>query len=95
MMLEPDLLLLDEPFSGVDPITRLQIHEEFLMLMQKEPATTLFVTHDVSEAMKLASELVIMAHGRILQRGAVADVVNNPANENVARLFPEQSGQSQ
>lgn len=90
MMLNPDLLLLDEPFSGVDPITRTRIHENFLTLLQTEPATTVLVTHDVREAVRLASNIVIMEEGRILQTGAVAETLSNPATESIARLFKEQ-----
>lgn len=90
MMLAPDLLLLDEPFSGVDSITRQLIHAEFLTLLKNEPATTLLVTHDVREAVRLASRLVIMDRGRIVQQGTVRAVINNPQTESIAQLFREQ-----
>jgi osmoprotectant transport system ATP-binding protein len=90
MMLNPDLLLLDEPFSGVDPITRTRIHENFLSLLENEPATAVLVTHDVREAIRLASNLVIMENGRILQTGSVAETVANPATTSIARLFHQQ-----
>ena len=90
MMLNPDLLLLDEPFSGVDPITRNRIHENFLALLQGEPSTTVLVTHDVREAIRLASNLVIMEQGRILQTATVKDALANPATASIARLFEEQ-----
>lgn len=90
MMLNPDLLLLDEPFSGVDPITRNRIHENFLALLQGEPSTTVLVTHDVREAIRLASNLVIMEQGRILQTTTVKDALANPATASIARLFEEQ-----
>lgn len=90
MMLNPDLLLLDEPFSGVDPITRTRIHENFLGLIRKEPATTVLVTHDVREAIRLASNLVIMEEGRVLQTATVNDALANPATASIARLFEEQ-----
>lgn len=90
MMLQPDLLLFDEPFSGVDPITRIRIHTELLALLRAEPATTLLVTHDVREAIRLSTYLVVMAHGRIVQHGSVDDVLASPADDDVARLFSEQ-----
>jgi osmoprotectant transport system ATP-binding protein len=90
MMLNPDLLLLDEPFSGVDPITRTRIHENFLGLIRNEPATTILVTHDVREAIRLASNLVIMEDGRVLQTATVKDALANPATASIARLFEEQ-----
>jgi len=94
MMLNPDLLLLDEPFSGVDYITRLRIHDEFLILMKDEPTTTLLVTHDVQEAIRLASDLIIMEKGRILQQDTVETVLANPATESIAHLFHEHAGHS-
>jgi osmoprotectant transport system ATP-binding protein len=90
MMLNPELLLLDEPFSGVDPVTRIRIHDELLALLKKEPATTVLVTHDVREAIRLASHLVIMGQGRILQQGRVKTVLAQPANDTIRRLFQEQ-----
>ena len=89
MMLKPELLLLDEPFSGVDPINRLRIHTEFLRLLDTEPATTLLVTHDVREAVRLASDLILMEDGRVLQHGTVEEVMANPATESIERLFKE------
>ena len=90
LMLEPELLLLDEPFSGVDPVTRIAIHDEMLELLAKEPATTVLVTHDVREAVRLATWLVVMANGRVIQHGPLDDVVAAPANRHVAKLFADQ-----
>jgi len=89
LMLQPKLLLLDEPFSGVDSITRAHIHEELLRLLTTEPATVILVTHDSSEALRLATYLVVMADGRILQQGATRDVVAAPVDGRVAKLFAE------
>ncbi|TDJ28507.1 MAG: ATP-binding cassette domain-containing protein, partial [Gammaproteobacteria bacterium] len=90
MFLRPEILLLDEPFSGVDPLTRREIHARFLDLLAAEPATVILVTHDIAEARRLASKLVIVHEGRLLQTGATAEVVNSPANAYVARLFEDQ-----
>ncbi len=87
MLLHPEILLLDEPFSGVDPLTRDEIHERFGELMLAEPVTVVLVTHDLQEAMRLASELVVLDAGRVLQADAVREVVERPANDAVARLF--------
>ena len=86
MLLRPEILLLDEPFSGVDPLTRDEIHERFGELMRAEPATVVLVTHDMHEAVRLASELVVLEAGRVLQAGGVDEVVEQPANAAVARL---------
>ncbi len=87
MLLKPEILLLDEPFSGADPLTRVAIHERFLDLMVAEPATVVLVTHDMQEALRLASELVIIREGRVLQMGSAKEVVNNPNDEYVEKLL--------
>ncbi len=87
MFLRPELLLLDEPFSGVDPLTRRDIHARFLELLAAEPATVVLVTHDIAEARRLASELVIVQDGRLIQTGETAEVMKYPATKHVALLF--------
>ncbi len=87
MLLKPEILLLDEPFSGADPLTRVAIHERFLDLMVAEPATVVLVTHDMQEALRLASELVIIREGRVLQMGSAKEIVNNPNDEYVKKLL--------
>ena len=86
MLLHPELLLLDEPFSGLDTMTRKGIHEQFLQLQQQEPVSTVLVTHDPQEAINLSHRLVILRSGRIQQYGRVDDVIRNPANEYVREL---------
>jgi len=87
MMLNPPLLLLDEPFSALDPLTRESIHGEFLKLQAAESRAIVLVTHDMEEALKLAEDLVILKDGQILQHGAVDSIKENPVNEYVERLF--------
>ena len=65
MMLRPAILLLDEPFAAVDPITRQDIHNSLLELLEAEPTTTLLVTHDMREALLLADRIVLMDAGKI------------------------------
>ncbi len=65
MMLRPDILLLDEPFAAIDPITRADIHAQMLQLHAAEPTTTVLVTHDMREALLLADHIVVMGSGRI------------------------------
>ena len=67
MMLSPELLLLDEPFAAIDPLTRMDIQEQLLALHRAEPVTTILVTHDMHEALLLADEIVIMEAGRVVQ----------------------------
>lgn len=92
MMLEPPLLLLDEPFSAVDPITRAGIHAHFQRLAATEPVSVVLVTHDLREAVTLASELVILRNGRVAQAGPCDAVVAAPADEWIERLFRSQLG---
>ena len=87
MMLDPTLLLLDEPFSALDPLTRQAIHEEFLRLRDLTARTILLVTHDMQEAMRLAQHLIILKEGRVVQEGGVDDIARYPTNDYVTRLL--------
>jgi osmoprotectant transport system ATP-binding protein len=90
LMLEPRLLLLDEPFSAVDPITRVGLYRTFQQVQTQAGVSTLLVTHDMREAVRLADYLVILKEGRVLQAGATGDVLNAPADEYVSSLVTEQ-----
>lgn len=92
MMLGPPLLLLDEPFSALDPVTRDEIHREFLRLQQAEARSIVLVTHDMFEAVKLAQRIVVLQDGKVIQHGTVEEVKNNPATDYVATLFSSGSG---
>ncbi len=87
MMLNPPLMLLDEPFSALDPITRTSIHEEFIRLQQAESRSIVIVTHDMSEAVKLAQHLIILKDGKVEQEGEINAVRQAPSNDYVAQLF--------
>lgn len=87
MMLNPPLLLLDEPFSALDPITRETIHTEFMALQKAESRSIVIVTHDMSEALKLAQHLVIMKDGRVVSDGSPEKIQANPVDSYVERLF--------
>lgn len=90
MMLEPPLLLLDEPFSAVDPITRMGIHDHFRRLAASAPVSVVLVTHDVREAVDLASDLVVLGEGGVVRAGTVEDVRRDPGAPWIERLFEEQ-----
>jgi osmoprotectant transport system ATP-binding protein len=87
LMLKPEMLLLDEPFSAVDPITRVGIHERFREVQEQEGVSTLLVTHDMRGAVKLASMLVIVLEGSIAQAGPTGTVLEAPATDYVASLL--------
>jgi osmoprotectant transport system ATP-binding protein len=86
MMLHPELLLLDEPFSGLDTLTRRSIHEQFLLLQEREAVSCALVTHDPQEAINLAQHIAVMKDGRLQQFGTVRKVMNEPANVYVRDL---------
>lgn len=86
MFLHPELLLLDEPFSGLDTMTRKSIHQQFLQMQAREPVSTVLVTHDPQEAINLSQHLVILRSGRVQQHGPVAQVIAHPANDYVRDL---------
>ncbi len=90
MMLDPPVFLLDEPFGALDPVTRREIHREFLQLQAAEPRTMILVTHDLSEALKLAQHLVLIDRGKVLQQGPCKEVIAEPANEFVRNFFRSQ-----
>ncbi len=90
LMLQPGLLLLDEPFSSVDPITRVGIYERFEYVQQHEGVSALLVTHDMREAVRLADRLVILKAGSVLQSGTTESVVNSPEDPYVESLVQQQ-----
>ncbi|WP_042401619.1 betaine/proline/choline family ABC transporter ATP-binding protein [Geomicrobium sp. JCM 19037] len=79
----PPLILMDEPFGALDPITRDGLQEEFKKLQKEVDKTIVFVTHDMDEAIKLADKIVIMNAGEIVQVGSPDEILTNPANEFV------------
>jgi osmoprotectant transport system ATP-binding protein len=80
---DPDLLLMDEPFSALDPGTREGLQDEFLRLHHQLGKTVVIVTHDIAEAGRLASEIVLLDRGRIVQRGTLRDLLVRPADVRV------------
>ena len=84
LVLDPDLLLLDEPFSALDPLTRESLLETFHRLQRQTQVTTLFVTHDRLEALRLGSRVAVLDEGNIAQIGALEEVFGQPANEKIA-----------
>jgi osmoprotectant transport system ATP-binding protein len=87
LMLQPKLLLLDEPFSALDPIVRRELYELFDRLRRRESVSTILVTHDPREALRLASHVVILRGGRVQQSGPIEAALRDPANEYVQSLW--------
>lgn len=81
---ESPILLMDEPFSALDPLIRVRLQDELLGLQMTLRRTILFVSHDLDEALKIGNRIVIMEGGRIVQTGTPEDIVLNPATEYVA-----------
>ncbi|GBD42316.1 Sulfate/thiosulfate import ATP-binding protein CysA [bacterium HR39] len=84
---DPVLLLLDEPFSAVDQVTRRRLQRELVLLRQRRPLTTVLVTHDLDEAVRLSDRMAVIHHGRTLQSGPPRDLLDRPASALVARLL--------
>lgn len=83
---QPDILLMDEPFGAVDEITRRQLQDELLRLHQERGITILFVTHDIEEALKLGTRVLVMEEGAATQYDAPSAVIAAPATPFVAQL---------
>jgi glycine betaine/proline transport system ATP-binding protein len=83
---DADILLMDEPFSALDPLIRTKLQDELLELQQRVKKTILFVSHDLDEALKLGDRISILQHGRIIQTGTAEDIVLSPADAYVAEF---------
>jgi len=81
---EAPILLMDEPFSALDPLIRTRLQDELIELQQKLKRTIIFVSHDLDEAFKLGDRIAIMEGGRIVQSGTPREIFSNPSNEYVA-----------
>ncbi|SDO33279.1 osmoprotectant transport system ATP-binding protein [Paenibacillus sp. yr247] len=84
---QQELVLMDEPFGALDPITRESLQDELKRLQKQLNKTIVFVTHDMDEAVKLADRIVLMKEGRILQLGTPYEFVHHPANEFVKEFM--------
>ena len=83
---EPSVLLMDEPFGALDPLTRDTLQDRFQEIRLALGVTTLFVTHDLAEALCLADQIAVLERGRLVQSGTPAELLRNPATEGVARM---------
>lgn len=78
---DPDIILMDEPFSALDPITRSQLQDELIELQSKLKKTIAFVTHDMDEAVKIADKICLLNKGKIIQYDTPEEIMKNPAND--------------
>jgi len=88
LVLDPDILLMDEAFSALDPLIKKNMQDELLALQEKVQKTIVFITHDLDEALKLGDRIAVMYEGRIVQIGTPEEILTHPANDYV-RNFVE------
>ena len=89
MAADPPIILMDEPFSALDPISREQLQDELLRLQETVSKTILFVTHDIAEALKIASRICLLKDGDIVQLGTPEQILRHPANDFVRDFIGE------
>ena len=87
LVLDPEILLMDEPFGAIDAITRLHLQSELMRIQKDLCKTILFVTHDINEAFRLGSRVMVMNEGKLLQFDTPAEIVRNPAGSFVLSLI--------
>ena len=88
---DPRLLLLDEPFSALDPVTRRDLQSELMSLQERTGTTMVFITHDVAEAMRLGDRIALMRDGRVVQVGTPADLLLRPVDDYVREFTRDAS----
>ncbi|MCB5236914.1 MULTISPECIES: ABC transporter ATP-binding protein [Niallia] len=88
---DPEIILMDEPFSALDPISREKLQDDMLDLKKNLKKTTVFVTHDMQEALKLADRICIMKEGKVVQIGTPHELLTNPANDFVKEFVGDKS----
>jgi len=88
---DPEILLMDEPFSGLDPLIRRQMQDELVELQDRLQKTIMFVTHDLDEALKLGDRIAILRNGEVVQVGTPEEIVSTPADEYVQEFVRDAS----
>ena len=86
MAIDPPIMLMDEPFGAVDPITRAKLQNEFLRIQERMGKTIVFVTHDIDEAIKMGDTIAVMRNGELVQHATPSDLLSAPADEFVSSL---------
>jgi glycine betaine/proline transport system ATP-binding protein len=87
LAVDPDILLMDEAFSALDPLIRTEMQDELLKLQQKDQRTIVFISHDLDEALRIGDRIAIMEGGRVVQVGSPEDILQNPADDYVRAFF--------
>ncbi len=83
----PDIMLMDEAFSALDPLIRTEMQDELLELQEKDKRTIVFISHDLDEAIRIGDRIAIMQNGEVCQVGTPEEIINNPANDYVKSFF--------
>ena len=91
LAVDPEVLLMDEPFSGLDPLIRREMQDELITLQSELHKTIIFITHDLDEALKVGDRIVIMRDGEIVQNGTPEEIVTLPADDYVAEFVQDVS----
>ena len=91
LVLDPEILLMDEPFSGLDPLIRREMQDELIALQGQLKKTIVFITHDLNEALKLGDRIAIMRDGEIIQLGTPEEIVTHPADAYVGEFVRDVS----
>lgn len=84
---DPDILLMDEAFSALDPLIRSEMQDELIKLQAKHQRTIVFISHDLDEAMRIGNRIAIMQGGEVIQVGTPDEILNNPTNDYVRTFF--------
>jgi glycine betaine/proline transport system ATP-binding protein len=87
LALDPDILLMDEAFSALDPLIRTEMQDELLNLQEEQKRTIVFISHDLDEALRIGDRIAIMESGRVIQVGAPEEILQNPADDYVRAFF--------
>jgi len=87
LAINPDILLMDEAFSALDPLIRTEMQDELINLQARHQRTVVFISHDLDEAMRIGDRIAIMQGGEVIQVGTPEEILNNPANDYVRTFF--------
>lgn len=87
LAVDPDILLMDEAFSALDPLIRTEMQDELLKLQEEHQRTIVFISHDLDEALRIGDRIAIMEGGRVVQVGAPEEILQNPADDYVRAFF--------